>query len=308
MSVRDRTARDGKTRAVARSAGRMVATVTVVAAAGVTTVPAPAAAGANLAATTATSAPLATAATRASAATAARNGTAVTGATLATTAAQGGKPRWTVRAPFYREFARRGDQDTSASNIEHVRELQYRLHFSGAYNGPVTGYFGELTQKAVKRYQRREELRVTGVANHKTWERVIKDSVRARPKIPRGCKRGDGWHACYDRKRHQVTLWRGGSLRNAWLVRGGSSDLKTRLGAFWVYKRDIDHVSGLYGSPMPYSQFFSGGQAFHGSSLMTDPFSGHSHGCVNMYIEDARQLWALTSAKRLRVHVYGAWS
>jgi len=26
-----------------------------------------------------------------------------------------------------------------------------------------------------------------------------------------------------------------------------------------------------------------------------------------MYIEDARQLWRLTSTKRLKVHVYGAW-
>jgi lipoprotein-anchoring transpeptidase ErfK/SrfK len=41
---------------------------------------------------------------------------------------------------------------------------------------------------------------------------------------------------------------------------------------------------------------------------MLDPFVGHSHGCVNMYIEDARQLWSLTVGRPLRVHVYGAWS
>jgi lipoprotein-anchoring transpeptidase ErfK/SrfK len=40
---------------------------------------------------------------------------------------------------------------------------------------------------------------------------------------------------------------------------------------------------------------------------MTDPFYGHSHGCVNMYVEDARQLWRLTNGKRLMVTVYGAW-
>ncbi len=58
---------------------------------------------------------------------------------------------------------------------------------------------------------------------------------------------------------------------------------------------------------MPYSQFFDGGQALHGSGLMMDPFVGHSHGCINMYIEDARQLWNLTHNKRLYVSVYGAW-
>jgi lipoprotein-anchoring transpeptidase ErfK/SrfK len=41
---------------------------------------------------------------------------------------------------------------------------------------------------------------------------------------------------------------------------------------------------------------------------MMDPFVGHSHGCINMYIKDAKVLWALTSKSKLRVHVYGAWS
>ena len=59
---------------------------------------------------------------------------------------------------------------------------------------------------------------------------------------------------------------------------------------------------------MPYSQFFSGGQAIHGSRYMMTPFKGHSGGCVNLYTEDARQLWNLTHDRRLHVHVYGAWA
>jgi hypothetical protein len=124
--------------------------------------------------------------------------------------------------------------------------------------------------------------------------------------VPKVCK-NPGWHACYDRQAHQVTLWHNGTLHNSWLVRGGGSQYKTRLGTNRVYYRDIDHVSGLYGSPMPYSQFFDGGQALHGSALMMNPFVGHSHGCINMYIEDSRQLWRITASKRLMVTVYGAW-
>ena len=67
-------------------------------------------------------------------------------------------------------------------------------------------------------------------------------------------------------------------------------------------------MSSLYGTPMHYSQFFSGGQALHGSPLMVDPWVDHSHGCVNMYIEDARQLWRLTVGRPVDVNVYGAWS
>jgi Putative peptidoglycan binding domain/L,D-transpeptidase catalytic domain len=218
------------------------------------------------------------------------------------------RPTAPGQARFVRETVRPGDQDASPSSIEHVRELQYRLTWAGVYDGPVTGYFGDLTGAGVKRYQRRTDLPVTGVADRATWRHLIPTTVRGRRHIPAGCTDGTGWDACYDRARHEVTLWHDGNLRNAWLVRGGGTSTRTRTGEFAVYYRDVDHVSGLYGSPMPYSQFFSGGQAFHGSSTMVDPFTGHSHGCINMYVEDARQLWNLTSRQALTVHVHGAWS
>jgi len=233
--------------------------------------------------------------------------TAVSTTAAISAAARDKRDAFRPEARFAREITRRGDKDTSVYNIEHVRELQYRLRWAGVYHGAVTGTFGDRTRDAVKRFQKQRDLKVTGKANVRTWERLIPQTVRGRSAVPDRCKLRNGWHICYDRWRHQVTLWKRGTLWNSWLVRGGSSSYPTRTGHFTVYKRDRDHVSGLYGSPMPYSQFFSGGQAFHGSSKMIDPFVDHSHGCVNMYIEDARQLWRLTSTKRLKVHVYGAW-
>jgi lipoprotein-anchoring transpeptidase ErfK/SrfK len=211
-------------------------------------------------------------------------------------------------ARFVRETVAHGDRDASPSQIAHVRELQYRLRWAGVYDGPVTGYFGDLTKAAVQRYQRRTLLPVSGTADRATWRRLIAATIRGRADIPAACDDGTGWDACYDRARHEVTLWKDGTLVNAWLARGGSLDHPTRTGDFKVYHRDIDHVSSLYGSPMPYSQFFSGGQALHGSATMTDPFTGHSHGCINLYNEDARQLWNLTATVPLAVHVHGAWS
>lgn len=227
-------------------------------------------------------------------------------ATAATTAAA--KPKgWNMQKPFAREVVRPGDTDASPRAIEHVTELQYRLRWVGAFNGPITGYYGSLTRGAVKKYQRRMDLKVTGRATHKTWKRLIPQTVKARPLIHPKCKNGMGWHICYDRYRHQVTLWKRGNLRNSWLVRGGDRGYETRTGTFHVYKRDKRHTSGIYGTKMPFSQFFSGGQAFHGSPFLMDPWQDHSHGCVNMYIEDARQLWSMTSKVRLNVHIYGKW-
>ena len=217
--------------------------------------------------------------------------------------------RWTMQDRFARELVHKGQSDHGSyyPTIEHVHELQYRLRWAGVYRGPVTGHFGDLTRGAVKRFQKRVGLEPNGIANHATWKALIPRTLRARGLVPQRCQ-GAGWNLCYDRYRHQVTLWHSGTLWNSWLGRSGARGYETRTGSFHVYKRDIDHVSGLYGTPMPYSQFFSGGQAFHGSPFMVDPWVDHSHGCVNMYIEDARQLWRLTVGKPVDVNVYGAWS
>ena len=222
--------------------------------------------------------------------------------------ATGVDARLKLRKRLAHETVVRGDEDRGVHAIEHVTELQYRLRRAHVYRGPVTGYFGDLTKAAVQRFQRRADLPVSGAADRATWKVLLKRTVRNRDALPRLCTGGTGWHACYDRSRHQVTLWKRGRLWNTWLVRGGDRGYETRTGTFRVFFRDKDHVSGIYGTAMPYSQFFSGGQAFHGSPSMLDPYEGHSHGCVNMYNEDARQLWALTHKGNLNVHVYGKWS
>jgi len=211
-----------------------------------------------------------------------------------------------LNAPWSREVVRLGASDRDPYHIAHVRELQYRLKWAGLFPAAPTGYFGTVTRDAVKTFQARRHLKATGVVNADTWKLLLQRTVRNAQGVPAVCKQS-GWHACYDRKYHQVTLWYNGDIYNTWLVRGGAYTLQTRLGTHQVYYRDIDHVSGTYGSPMPYSQFFDGGEALHGSRLMMDPFVDHSHGCVNFYVEDARQLWNLTSNKTLWVTVYGAW-
>lgn len=218
------------------------------------------------------------------------------------------RPKIPTGNRFVRPTTRFGDADTSPYHIDHVRELQYRLGWAGVYDEPVDGTFGPLTRAAVKRFQRSVGLPVTGVADRATWAVLLQRTVRRPQAVPAVC-RSAGWHACYDRTAHQVTLWQGGRIVNTWLVRGGRDTMRTELGTHPVYLRNIDQVSTIYdNAPMPYSQFFFGGQALHGAANMVDPFEGHSHGCINMYIEDAHQLWDLTYDKPLSVTVYGAWS
>jgi lipoprotein-anchoring transpeptidase ErfK/SrfK len=217
----------------------------------------------------------------------------------------------TTRPRFYRETVRYGAQDTSPYQISHVYEVQIRLTWAGFYGGPITGYFGPLTLAAVKALQRHYALAQTGVVDALTWMRLIGSSTARQAgyrTLPAVC-RSAGWHTCYSRSTHELFTFYTGTLWNAWLVRGGSYWLQTVRGTYRVYWQDIDHRSSLFnGAPMPYSQFFYGGEAIHGSATMLSPLVGHSHGCVNMYIEDAAELWRLTAGKRHVVTVYGPWA
>ncbi|WP_293099530.1 peptidoglycan-binding protein, partial [Moorena sp. SIO3I6] len=54
------------------------------------------------------------------------------------------------------------------SNGESVKQLQNRLTELGFYKGPVTGYYGKLTETAVKEYQLSRELPANGIADSRT--------------------------------------------------------------------------------------------------------------------------------------------
>ena len=66
-------------------------------------------------------------------------------------------------------------------------------------------------------------------------------------------------------------------------ARFGSTSTPTREGSFTVFRKVRDDWSYLYNSPMPFSMYFSGGQAVHYSAdFAARGYAGASHGCVNI--------------------------
>ncbi len=63
-----------------------------------------------------------------------------------------------------------------------VRELQRNLRAIGAYNGPVTGRFRELTRNAVVNFQRRNGINPIGVAGPQT-QRAIRLALNSQPPV-----------------------------------------------------------------------------------------------------------------------------
>lgn len=121
--------------------------------------------------------------------------------------------------------------------------------------------------------------------------------------LPSRCKTGRV--VCLDKTTRTLRWVVDGRVKISMSARFGSSRTPTREGPFRIYWKNIDHVSSLYGSAMPFSMFFSGGQAVHYSSdFARVGYSGASHGCVNT------RSWSLTrslfNSARIgdRVYVY----
>jgi lipoprotein-anchoring transpeptidase ErfK/SrfK len=109
--------------------------------------------------------------------------------------------------------------------------------------------------------------------------------VSAKPasrRLPKRC-RTKGRVLCIDKGRDKLYYVRKGKIISSMDARFGCASTRTREGTFRVFRKRRYTVSDLYHTPMPYSMFFSGGQAVHYSSdFARRGYAGCSHGCVNI--------------------------
>jgi len=151
----------------------------------------------------------------------------------------------------------------------------------------VTSYFGDLTEAAVKRFQRGNGLTANGLVSRKTWDRlvaktgVIKINIPS-TKIDKGCK-VDGRSLCIDKGTDKLYYMENSKILRTYDARFGCAATPTREGTFSVLWKSRHHVSSIYHTPMPFAMFFNGGQAVHYSQdFATRGYDGCSHGCVNI--------------------------
>ncbi len=96
-----------------------------------------------------------------------------------------------------------------------------------------------------------------------------------------------------------------GSVKYTWPVSTGSSDRMTRAGSFGVQGLDRHHRSSIYGNaPMPYSIFYDGNRAIHGTTEVGSLGSRASHGCVRLKPSNAAKLFALAQQHTMRIIVH----
>lgn len=157
---------------------------------------------------------------------------------------------------------------------------------------------------AIQSFQQREGITTTGIADPATYRMTVVAKARANPGVGTRCPVRRGRVACVDQTRQLMWVQKGKRVVfPVTPVRTGLKAYKTRNGWHRIFFRKLHETSRLYNNaPMPYSQYFSGGQAFHGTR--NDIFTKGSAGCVNLRIPDAARLWKVLH-KKDRAYIFG---
>lgn len=185
---------------------------------------------------------------------------------------------------------------SSGSEGDKVKDLQARLKQLDWYQDKIDGVYGANTVEAVKGFQGKRQIPVTGEVDQRTLDRLTSMSRKpttdelnnVTPKPASDAMTLDdrclqGRVICISKSQRKLAWVIDGQIQMTMSVRFGSELTPTRNGVFSVGWKSRDHVSKLYGSKMPYALFFSGGQAIHYSSdFAARGYNGSSHGCVNV--------------------------
>ena len=183
---------------------------------------------------------------------------------------------------------------TPGDESAEVKDLQARLKQIDWFEADVTGFYGEVTTEAVRGFQAKREIPVTGEVDQRTLNRL--HGMTTEPtQAELTNQQGDnvpgaldprcttGRVLCVDKSSQTLRWVIDGAVQKTFDVRFGAAYTPTREGAFSVSYKSRDHVSSLYDSAMPFAMFFSGGQAVHYSpDFAAVGYNGASHGCVNV--------------------------
>jgi lipoprotein-anchoring transpeptidase ErfK/SrfK len=112
-----------------------------------------------------------------------------------------------------------------------------------------------------------------------------------------------------DLTRQRMTVRAGGKTLHTWKISSGARGHETPTGRFrpqWVARRWHSRKYDM--APMPYSVFYNGGIATHGTTSVSRLGRPASHGCIRLKTTNARKFYKLVrqhGLKRTRIVVSG---
>ncbi|MEO3978740.1 L,D-transpeptidase [Streptomyces sp. CAU 1734] len=197
----------------------------------------------------------------------------------------------TLAGPAGAGTARPAVADTACT----ARTGPYQRQLEEYLGRPADGVQSAADCAAIREFQRAEALEpADGYARLATYRWTVALGARENPNEAGDCPVRSHRVTCVDLDRQLLWVQRGSAVIFPPVpIRTGRDSEETRLGLHTIYWRSRDHVSDIYeDAPMPYAQFFDGGQALHGR--LDDLYDGGgSAGCVNLRLADAAELWDL---------------
>lgn len=146
-----------------------------------------------------------------------------------------------------------------------VEQIQKNLTAAGATVRP-TGVWDTSTQQGWLWFTTKFTLWPTANVTSAKLSRL--QEIAARADIPRACKTS-GTVICADKGLKVLRLMRNGTQIDSTDAVFGIGKYATRPGTHRVHAKDRFLISDLSGTPMPYSLFFSRGQAIHYSKAFS---------------------------------------
>lgn len=94
-----------------------------------------------------------------------------------------------------------------------------------------------------------------------------------------------------DLKAETLSVFKGGYEIGAAVILFGADEKPTPTGVYPITQKDADHVSNLYGAPMPYMlRMTNDGISVHGSEI---DWGYATHGCIGVPVAFAKQLFGV---------------
>ncbi|MBU2582939.1 MAG: L,D-transpeptidase [Alphaproteobacteria bacterium] len=110
-----------------------------------------------------------------------------------------------------------------------------------------------------------------------------------------------------DRGAQTMHVYVDGYLQHSWAISTGRRGYTTPSGVYRPTRLErMWHSRKYHWSPMPYSIFFRGGYAIHGTNETGRLGRRASHGCIRLHPSNARQLFSLVSQygrSATRIHI-----
>lgn len=95
----------------------------------------------------------------------------------------------------------------------------------------------------------------------------------------------------------KMTVMVDGEVKHVWHVSTARKGFVTPRGVYAPKRMHVKYYSKkYYNSPMPYSIFFKGGYAVHGTNAVAKLGAPASHGCIRLATGNAAKLYSLVQS------------